>query len=531
MVLRWTGLASVAFVAASVTVFTTGAHFAATALIDQQRSRQLQELNETALRRSEAAIDLGIRTLDDLVARAPIGCGNDALQAMRLHIYQHSSVKDIRIADHEGSVRCSAYPETLEFDKTWTSRAQMLPARDKDVRLFRVEQFFGIALGVMKDLNEHTSLVAILPINASLFDLMPAELRSHSRVALELANEQEIAHYSSTAIHEAEGIVAVEKASEPYPLHTEIDVDARAYEHWHGESYVPIMVLGIVLGLAFGGLLAHAVARPKSPTAEMDRALAAGEFKPYLQPIFHLETGAITGCEALVRWVQCDGTVVPPARFIQLAESSGRIEPMTWQMITATLKELHALLSHDKSFRVSFNVTPHHLVSETFVDELRRIVADAGVSPRQIVLEVTEREELADLAQAAEIIAALREHGFKVAIDDVGIGHSGLSQVQRLGANTMKIDKFFVDSVTRDTTATAVIHMLVRLATELKMSVVAEGIETQEQVSALLACGIAEGQGYVTSPPLPVSDFITFVRQRTARRDAEHAGARAARVA
>jgi EAL domain-containing protein (putative c-di-GMP-specific phosphodiesterase class I) len=150
-----------------------------------------------------------------------------------------------------------------------------------------------------------------------------------------------------------------------------------------------------------------------------------------------------------------------------------------------------------------------------FVDTLRSTVAGARLSPRQLVIEITEREEIENLERAASVIAELRECGFKVAIDDVGVGHSGLSQVQRLGANILKIDKFFVDSMGRDSTANAVVKMLVHLARELKMKIHAEGIETDEQMSALIACGVEEGQGYLVSRPLPIADFIAFMDERS----------------
>ena len=217
--------------------------------------------------------------------------------------------------------------------------------------------------------------------------------------------------------------------------------------------------------MAFGFLLTRAV-NPAgwSPT---HRGLAAGEFKPLS---FNLRTGAIVGCEALARWVREDGSIIPPMSFIPLAESSGRIEPMTWQILTTALEDLHPQLQQDRHFRLSLNVVPRHMLSAGFVDQLRRVVSDERVSPRQIVLELTERDEFADLATAAAVVTELREFGFRVAIDDVGVGHSGLSLIKGLGANTIKIDKFFVDTITRDTSALTIVEMLVRLASELKMT-------------------------------------------------------------
>jgi sensor c-di-GMP phosphodiesterase-like protein len=139
------------------------------------------------------------------------------------------------------------------------------------------------------------------------------------------------------------------------------------------------------------------------------------------------------------------------------------------------------------------------------------------VRANQITLELTEREGFEDLAQAAELVAQVRSLGFRVALDDVGIGHSGLSQIQRLGADVLKIDKFFVDSVNHDLSANVVIEMLVRLAAEMEMSIVAEGIEREEQAAALRECGVGTGQGYLVSPPLAVPAFLELLGEKERR--------------
>jgi sensor c-di-GMP phosphodiesterase-like protein len=203
-------------------------------------------------------------------------------------------------------------------------------------------------------------------------------------------------------------------------------------------------------------------------------------------------------------------------KFIPLAEQSGRIRGMTWQILAIALKELNEHLRQNKQFKLSFNVVPSHLMSEGFVEMLRKVVAEAMVSTRQVVIEITERHELQDLGKAAEIVRELRELGFKVAIDDVGVGHSGLSHLKALGANTMKIDKFFVDTI-KDESTSRIVETLVRLAKDLQMTVVAEGIETEQQVQSLLACGVREGQGYIVSPPLPCARFIELIEIRRAR--------------
>ena len=121
------------------------------------------------------------------------------------------------------------------------------------------------------------------------------------------------------------------------------------------------------------------------------------------------------------------------------------------------------------------------------------------------------------MERAARVVHALRDLGFKVAIDDVGVGHSGLSHLKGLGATTMKIDKFFVDTVTRDGSTTTIIEMLVKLARDLNMTVIAEGIETEDQSRALRDCGVEQGQGYLVSPPVPAAKFIEMIEARRAK--------------
>ncbi len=180
---------------------------------------------------------------------------------------------------------------------------------------------------------------------------------------------------------------------------------------------------------------------------------------------------------------------------------------------------------------MSINVAPGHLLSDGFIEALRRVVGGAKISARQIVLEVTERNELRDLNRAAAVVKDLRELGFRVAMDDVGVGHSGLSQMKGLGANTIKIDKFFVDTITEDGSTATIVETLARLARDLHMTVVAEGVETVEQVQALIACGVEEGQGYIISPPLPFAKFDELLEIRKSREFAEAIIRQAAMVA
>jgi c-di-GMP phosphodiesterase len=510
-------LPSLAIVVVSIAAFCAGGHFVAKTLTEMQQARQLGEFTDIVLRRSEIIVDSATASIDDIIRNGNVGCEPASLQAFRLRVYQRPAVKDVRLVNADGSVICSAHDETLEFDKTWVKRSDMLSSRDADLLLFRVEQFGADALGVMRDLGDGRSLVVILGINSYLFDIMPAELRSHSKVLVELSNDQQFAEFSFGDVELVHSLDFVRHSSR-YPLQATILVERAALANWNSQGYWPAVLLAAALGLVFG-LVTSRARRLEGPLAELDRALAQEQFRPYFQPIFRLDTGAIVGCEVLARWVRDDGTVVPPMNFIPLAESSGRIRPMTWQILREALNDLKPLLRANKEFKLSLNIVPSHLLDRDFLDTLRRVVLSTRVSARQIVLEITERDKLESIERAAEVVRQLRHFGFKVAIDDVGVGHSGLSQLKALGATTMKIDKFFIDTITEDGSTAAIVEMLVRLARDLHMEVIAEGIETEQQLQALRACGVEEGQGYLVSPPVPAAKFTKLVEIQQTRSD------------
>ena len=518
--LRWPAIARILLFLGAVGAFLAGGDLASNYLIESQRQRQLEEFGEIALRRSETAVDYGVSALQDFARNGNLGCDGGALQALRLYLYRSGAMKDIRVLRPDGSIVCAAFSETLEFDRGWVTRDDMLPTAGRGSMLFRVEQFFGTALGAMIDVNDDYSLAGIMGADGALLDVMPDELRDHSSVALELSNGLTIAQTLSDHADMEENSHRLAITSERYPLQSVIRVERSALAEWNQEPYLPIMLLSGILGALFGFLLARGLLRPRTPLEELDRAIAQGQICPYFQPIFDLRSGAITGTEMLARWVRPDGTVTPPARFIELAEETGRIPALTWHLLKTALSDMHALLSANEDFTLSVNISPSHFVSDGFVEQLRGTVAAAGVSPAQIILELTERQSFQDLGLAAEIVAEVRAYGFSVAIDDVGIGHSGLSQIQRLRADMLKIDKFFIDSVTIDPAATTMIDTLVRLARDMDMRIVAEGIEDREQAAVLLGCGITSGQGYVVSPPLAPHAFLGLVSHNTARREA-----------
>jgi sensor c-di-GMP phosphodiesterase-like protein len=273
------------------------------------------------------------------------------------------------------------------------------------------------------------------------------------------------------------------------------------------------------VGMAVTGVLAlvilvAALILPRlerHPFHDVERAIGAGEFVPYYQPIVDIKSGAIVGAEVLVRWRKRDGSLVLPSTFIPFLEPTDLILDMTRSVMQQVSEEVGPLLEHRSQMYVAFNIAPRHLTGDVLIDDIGSIFVGGPISTSQIVLELTERYEIEDLAATRNLIAELQGLGCRVAIDDVGTGHNGLSYILKLGVDIIKIDKMFVDAIRTESHSQAIVDTLVDLSRNLRMQIVAEGVENFEQVVYLRDHGISLAQGYVFSPPLPGTAFMQLI--------------------
>jgi sensor c-di-GMP phosphodiesterase-like protein len=282
------------------------------------------------------------------------------------------------------------------------------------------------------------------------------------------------------------------------------------------ERYGHLQILGPLvvgtLGLIIAGLgFALPARRRFDPANEIQRALKSGEFVPYFQPIVDIATGKLLGAEVLIRRRKPDGSLILPGAFIPLLESGGLIREVTRFLMRRVLNEVGAIYASRPRLRVTFNLAAAHFADESIVREVQDIFRDSPIRFSQVVLEVTERQPLENLTETRRIIAALQGLGIIIAIDDVGSGHSGLSYLLKLGVDLIKIDKIFIDAIATDRHSMTIIETLIDLARNMRMDIVAEGVENFEQVVLLRDLGIRAAQGYVFAPPLPASSFVQLV--------------------
>ena len=253
---------------------------------------------------------------------------------------------------------------------------------------------------------------------------------------------------------------------------------------------------------------------------EIDRGLTAGEFELFYQPIVRLADGGLAGCEGLARWRHPTRGLVPPGEFIPAAEASGLIERLTDWCVAEAIGRRDALAGAaggaPDGFFVTVNVSGRDLARPQFAAGVGAAVTDAGISPASVKIEITESMLMANPDGAAQILSDLRVRGLGVAIDDFGTGYSSLSYLATLPITTLKIDRSFVQALAGSTVNARIVQTILRLAHELGIAAVAEGIEDAAAAEALRQMGCTYGQGYHFAKPLPFADFVTWALARGA---------------
>ncbi len=477
-------------------------------LIDRQSQEEVDTSVKRAISLAESRVTQVIGTLDALAAGGVGACGPADLEAMRRAVFQTTPVKDIAIIDPSGRTLCTHLGAPIGERKIISS--EPLPGAKGymlDIVAAGGHRMVQLRRKAAAGPNE---IVALVPTILFLPQVATRGGPFHAYAHIVTGAGTLIGESGRRAAAPSRGFVTANAASGLFGFRVEIaaprgvGTPSQADLKWLG-----IFASGAVVLIA--GAVTLLVPRSSNPVAELERALAAGEFVPYYQPIVDIRSGQLRGAEVLVRWKKPDGSLVLPGSFIPLAESSGLIRDMTRDLMRRVCAEAGPAIGGRPAMKISFNFAGKLFADETIVQAVRKIFAGSPIKLSQVVLELTEREQIENFTQARQIIAALQGLGMRVAIDDVGTGHSGLSYMLKLGVDIIKIDKMFVDAIGTDRNSTTIVETLIDLANNMRMDVVAEGVETFEQVVHLRELGIRSAQGYVFAPPLPGSAFLRLV--------------------
>ncbi|WP_083626876.1 EAL domain-containing protein [Planktothrix serta] len=248
---------------------------------------------------------------------------------------------------------------------------------------------------------------------------------------------------------------------------------------------------------------------------ELAKALKNNEFKLYYQPQVDLKTGEIVGAEALIRWISPDKGNISPIEFIPIAENTGLIVPLgQWVLKTACTQAVDWKLAGLPPLQIAVNISAQQLEHEDFVADIIDILAQTGLDPKQLKLELTESVLVRNINLTLEKFKQLQELGIEIAIDDFGTGYASLSYIQNFLFDILKIDRCFIKDITQNHKNSAIVSAIIRLSRQLNFKVIAEGVETQLERDFLAHQGCDLIQGYLISPPLPFEQFCEFYSNR-----------------
>ena len=262
-------------------------------------------------------------------------------------------------------------------------------------------------------------------------------------------------------------------------------------------------------------VLSAGMMRRRDLQAALDSAVTESAFTLVYQPIVELETGAVAGFEALLRWPHAEWGMVQPDQFIALAEETGHILPLgAWvlQQATTDLARWQQHVPGHPPVYVSVNVSARQLRDPGFVGGVRRRLTESGLHPSSLVLELTESGLLRPDQRLRADLEELQGMGMRLAIDDFGTGYSSLSYLRDLPIDVLKIDKSFVDGIAVSTQRLALAEVIIRIAKTLGLTLIAEGIESEIQRDMLVSMGCRYGQGYLLAVPMPADEAEALLR-------------------
>jgi sensor c-di-GMP phosphodiesterase-like protein len=477
-------------------------------LVEHQGVEDVMTSAKRAVALADARVSQVITALDGLAARGAGGCTPENIVLMRHAVFETVPIKGVAVIGPDGDILCTHGGKPLGKRETLVS--EPLPGAPN----------YGIEVIKLKTNANMVRISRPVGVNR-LVGVVPGELFVPQ---VSTQGSQLSAHAVMTTAY---GTVLGQSGRTLPPQEVNAALKATYSSGKHGftislalpRNAVPpnsLGELGIFIKAAFAMfLIGFALLLPKrpldNPVAELERALQAGEFIPYYQPIVDIRSGQLRGAEVLMRWRKSDGSLVLPGAFIPLAESSGLIAPMTRALMRHVCAEAGKMIGARPGLKISFNLAAQLVRDEAIVKDIRNVFVSGPIDLSQVVLELTERDQIENLVETRRVIAALQATGVRIAIDDVGTGHSGLSYILKLGVDIIKIDKIFVDALGTDRNSTTIVETLIDLAHNMRMDVVAEGVESFEQVMHLRELGVRAAQGYVFAPPLPGSAFLQLV--------------------
>lgn len=247
----------------------------------------------------------------------------------------------------------------------------------------------------------------------------------------------------------------------------------------------------------------------------LHKAIENNEFKLYYQPIVDTISGKIKGCEALIRWIHPKGVIIPPDKFIGIAEENGAIIKIGKWVFESACR--YAKKMYDKGytdFYISINISPYQLLEKDFTNFILNTIRSVGVLPELVIIEITESVLIKTMDLVIYKLQELKKHNIRIALDDFGCGYSSLTYLKMLPIDIVKIDRTFIADIKSEKDKKNITNIIINLSMQLGLSVIAEGVEYKYQLEYLNKYNCDMAQGYFISKPVPEEEFIKLMKPK-----------------
>lgn len=474
---------------------------------------QLQRMVDGISERMQAAAYDGIASLRRILADSPSLCTPTFIANVHEQMERSLHLKQVLVENGDGVQYCDGLGRTV----TYAPLSESLPIPGHTETL-AIVQYGGMEMPVLKvtqELSATRRVSAFVPVLGSAADALVADLKPASTIELSLTSGTSILAIGNPAgigRRDDTEFINGEAFAGEIPIRTRAAVPFAMVRADYAELDASFTIVACLMCGGFLVLALQYVRRSHLPAFDLERAIAAGELKPYYQPVINLRTGALAGCEVLCRWEKKGGELVPPGAFIDYAEVTGLAIPMTLSLMQQVRDDLSDLCRAMPELKISINLFEGHFRDGNIVDDVRAIFGDSAISFRQLVFEITERRPLQNNEQTMSVIGGLHALGARLAMDDAGTGHSNLAYLQTLGVDVIKIDQVFVGMIRGGVTQVPVLDGLIAMARDLGTEIVAEGVETEDQALYLRGRGVVMAQGYLFAPAIRVGPFKELAR-------------------
>lgn len=492
--------------------------------VRSQAEERLMLASERLLKNVEQVVQEAIDVFSTLPHYRVPDCTSDLRQAFLSAQVRHHILHDVGLYNvNTGEMYCTALRGAIQF----RAMSKAVTGRVDHLKYQSVYEDMANKRGLLVrwQFSDELAIGGFIPDDHLILNSMPVEYASAASVSVMLSNGPVLVETSPEIRYREMSPFA---NFEPDPAWTKdmIKTVSRSERYpvmiWAGVPFETVWLtfagaMDLINGLAIlmGAMIIFFFVRlgmkKQSPIFSIEEGIKKREFIPYYQPVVDIQTGRLAGCEVLVRWRKPDGAILSPGSFIDTAEATGLAMPMTTLLMEQVQEDLSEAYANNPTLKAGINLFNRHFDDLSVVGDIERIFTNSGLRFSQLMFEVTERQPLENLDRARAIIARIQKLGAKVALDDAGTGHGGFAYLQKLGMDVIKIDKLFVDAIEPGVETVPIVDSLTQMAKGMDMTVVAEGVENDEQLDYLRKIGVHHAQGYLFAPALPAKAFLGLI--------------------